>query len=185
MGRLHLEKSFEIAVKVADQFNYRILSDRIEDARVRKFSTSVPDDDEIVEDSFGTLRDDFDHESSIRKYDEATESKRISPDFDPSRRTKRPLDEASDNGTPSPRQVKSRTNRFEREGQEVGIKGLKKSNSRQINPFAKKRIESPAKPTSRNDLNSPKRTPSKVALSRSSTFSAQSRQKSKVNRRIM
>ena len=54
----------------------------------------------------------------------------------------------------------------------------KPAQRRRVNPFAKQRLESPSKPRlgKENDFTSPLRSPSaKPALSRASTFSAQSR----------
>lgn len=185
VDRLHLEKSFEIAIRVADQMNHRNLSDRIEDIKTRKFAEPLEEDENLGDDadqqspSYPSQSDNFAHPDSLTHTDDETaDSRKISPEIarHMGKRTLQETYDEEEEEDKSPRQEKPRT-RFDSEPILT-----KKTNERQMNPFAKKRLESPGrKPT----IMSPTKSPSRLSLSRTSTFSAQSREKSKVARRIM
>jgi len=184
VDRLHLEKSFDIAIRVADQMNHRNLSDRIEDIKDRKFAE--PQEEEEAEEDYDESANSshygnhFTGESPQAHLDDGTEdSRRISPDVG-SRLGKRTLEDTydehdEDDEDPSPKPVKQRT-RFD-------LQPKKKFNPTQMNPFAKKKLESPGKRSV--TPKSPAKSPNRSSLSRTSTFSKQSREQSKVARRIM
>eukprot|EP00547_Thalassionema_nitzschioides_P004411 CAMPEP_0194201468 /NCGR_PEP_ID=MMETSP0156-20130528/1724_1 /TAXON_ID=33649 /ORGANISM="Thalassionema nitzschioides, Strain L26-B" /LENGTH=1030 /DNA_ID=CAMNT_0038926659 /DNA_START=107 /DNA_END=3196 /DNA_ORIENTATION=- len=131
--RLHLEKSFAIAMTIADRTNHRNLSDKIEDIKDSRFLVEAEKlDDNIY--------------SEDERYDQSTpsqQSRNISPDTTEKLGMKRQREVVESN-----------------EG---------KSNRQKINPFAKKRFESPARPS----FSPQKETPSRlVGISRLSSFSA-------------
>jgi len=146
--RLHLEKSFEIASRVADMANYRNLADRIDEAKERKYPIDMkPFDDVDLHGEVGHKDSDFDEESG---------SQRISPEND--RLRNRSFDDIPDNEKVPDENTMFHNNKRRRKS----------------NPFAKKRLESPGK---KNQFLSPHPSPSKsIALSRLSSFSAQSRE---------
>jgi len=84
------------------------------------------------------------------------------------------MDDASDDD-------EEESNEWNRPEKKFRSEKVKKSLAKPTNPFAKKRLESPMKRSSV----SPGKSPSKLALSRSSTFSTQSREKSKISKRIL
>ena len=150
-NRLHLEKSFDIATRVADMANHRTLADRINEAKERKFPEEVETfEGRDRQDQFGVHRTDTEEE--IR-------SQRISPES--GRIPKRTFDNFSDTHYEKSIDGES-SNHFPRLG-------------RKANPFAKKLIESPGRNV--NSLASPGRSPSKsIVLSRLSSFSVRSRE---------
>ena len=171
VDRLHLEKSFDIAITVADRLNHRNLSDRIVDKKEARFMVDEPMDD-FAQDDYEPTFGEFASEEDPAAEDEVmSPSRRISPDGNSSRTLKRSMDDVSgDEGE----------DQWDRPEKKFRGGKAKKSLHKPANPFAKKRIESPAKPSL-----SPVKSPAKLALSRSSTFSAQSREKSKVSKRIL
>jgi chromosome transmission fidelity protein 4 len=173
VDRLHLEKSFEIAITVADRLNHRNLSDRIVDKKEARFMVDDPMDD-FVQDDYEPRYGEFASKEGLADEDEvmSTSSRRISPDGNSSRNLKRSIDDVS--GDENEDQWDRPEKKFRGGGK------AKKTLHKLANPFAKQRIESPAKPPL-----SPVKSPAKLALSRSSTFSAQSREKSKVSKRIL
>ncbi len=173
VDRLHLEKSFEIAITVADRLNHRNLSDRIVDKKEARFMVDDPMDD-FVQDDYEPRYGEFASKEGVADEDEvmSTSSRRISPDGNSSRNLKRSIDDVS--GDENEDQWDRPEKKFRGGGK------AKKTLHKLANPFAKQRIESPAKPPL-----SPVKSPAKLALSRSSTFSAQSREKSKVSKRIL
>ena len=157
--RLHLEASLELASKGADRVGQTRLSDRIHDLREMRFPVGNEPEE----------RQEFDDDE--QQYDETPQerasvnSKRVSPNTDTARFSKRREREEdlaeSDNDTldePEPEPVKVR---------------------RRLNPFAKKHKESPPKEM----MESPR--PKQPTLSRLSTFTAESRQKSKLAKHFL
>lgn len=151
--RLHLEKSFEIAITVAERMNYRILSDKIESYMHRRFATDDTDDDGVADtdDLFPDSQDDPIAETRTPH----GPSRNISPESQIISRTKRNIDEVHQDDVPTRRTIS--------------------------NPFAKKRIESPARPS----LSPTKESPARVGISRLSSFSAQSREMKKVGKKLL
>lgn len=149
--RLHLEKSFEIAMEAADRLGFTRLSDRIHDLRESRFPIlDVSEDDEQFDD----------HSTTDLPHSEPQEiSRRISPES--TTRTKRKdIEEDIDDMEESCPEPATNSNR-------------------RINPFAKKLKESPPKTLVESPV------PKKPALSRMSTFSAESRQKSKLAKHFL
>lgn len=166
VDRLHLEKSFHIAMTVADRLNHRNLSDRIVEKKDLKFMVDEPFDH--VEDAFPPTYNEEPVGDDVYEEDEAVPGRRISPDFHYGKSKRSQEDAFGDEETD------------QRNCSEKEPCGATRSLAKPINPFAKKRMESPSKPSI-----SPIKSPSKVALSRSSTFSTQSRKKSKISKLIL
>jgi hypothetical protein len=153
VDRLHLEKSFEIAITVAERMNYSILSDKIESFMHRRFAVDDEDDYGVADtdDLFPDSQDDPIAETRAPH----RPSRNISPESQIIPRTKRNIDEVHQDDTPARRMTS--------------------------NPFAKKRIESPARPS----LSPTKGSPARVGISRLSSFSAQSREMKKVGKTLL
>jgi hypothetical protein len=160
MERLHSELALDLAMKFADRANHSRLADRIEQKKAQKFP--------LEEEQFETPEEDFDDAQNYLPSQDQSDfhddpaHQRITP---PSARiSKRSFDDLSptsdDENDEAPKKVRKR-----------------------MNPFAKKRLESPAKPS--NLPQSPGRSPNKIELSRKSSFSAQSREQTKGTRNIM
>mmetsp|Transcript_21562 Transcript_21562/g.31899 ORF Transcript_21562/g.31899 Transcript_21562/m.31899 type:complete len:226 (-) Transcript_21562:203-880(-) len=197
VNRLHLEKSYDIAVTVSDRLNFRNLSDRIELAKDRRFALSQTDDDEDDDDDEGgslytenVAYSDEDRETTSRRG--YTETKRISPDLhSQSPKNKRPRSlSQKDEMNEDP--ILTRRVRPKKEPMEEDIKeeSPKPTPSRGVvkrNPFLKRRLESPAKfSQSKESHSQPQPSPSAGAsLSRMSTFSAQSRERRKNAKNII
>lgn len=174
VDRLHLEKSFDIAITVADRLNHRNLSDRIEEKKDIRFAVDDPMEEDVQEDYEAPFGKFASEDDDLAGEEEGTPTKRrISPDGHSSRNSKRSMDEASDEDEES--------EQWSRPEKKPRGEKAKKSLIKPTNPFAKKRLESPMKKPSV----SPGKSPSRLALSRSSTFSTQSREKSKVSKRIL
>lgn len=171
VDRLHLEKSFEIAITVSDRLNHRNLSDRIVDKKEARFPADDPMEDFAQNDYEAPLEEFTSHDAPTGEEEVMSPARRISPDGNFSRHPKRSLEDVS--GDEGHEQWSRPEKKFRGEK-------AKKSLVKPSNPFAKKRMESPARPSV-----SPGKSPSKLALSRTSTFSAQSRQKSKISKRIL
>lgn len=175
--RLHLEKSFEIAVKASDRLNFLKLSDRIEAARDARFPPEQFDEEEEeMEDGvdrryFAQRPLNTDRYEDDRDVDEESvqSSTAITPDVNRRGGVKRNREEFH-------------SDIEEEEEVEEEPEQRPAPSKRKINPFAKKKMESPGK----GQLTSPLRSPSaKPKLSRNSTFSAQSRAKTKGQKRIL
>ena len=184
--RLHLEKSLEVASKGADRVGQTRLSDRIHDLREMRFPVANEPEDRPEFDD-----DDDDDE---QQYDETPQErvslnyKRVSPDIDTARFSKRREREVHlaesdvdtlDEPEPEPVTVRRRLNPFvnvdtldEPEPEPVTVR-------RRVNPFAKNHKESPPKEM----MESPR--PKQPTLSRMSTFTAESRQKSKLAKHFL
>ena len=158
VDRLHLEKSFEIAITIAERMNHRSLSDKIEEVRDRCFA--VYDDDEEKDDE--ECESDFLFPDS-QQCDHATETKptpngssrNVSPESQVVQSNKRPIDEVHQ--------------------EELPVRRAK------VNPFAKARIASPARPS----LSPRKESPVRMGISRLSSFSARSRETSKISKKLI
>lgn len=160
--RLHLEKSFDIAITVAERMNHRNLSDKIEDVKDRRFAVDeeeeeeVEDEDELFPDT--QLEDTIVRRQTVRE----PTSRNISPDYSSrNKRSHQDMDNEDDEVTPVVRRTK-------------------------INPFAKKRLESPGRPVrspAKSTSTPPRSSVSK--LSRLSSFSAKSRATSKVAKKLL
>jgi chromosome transmission fidelity protein 4 len=175
VGRLHLEKSFDIAITMADRLNHRSLSDRIEQAKERWLSLQFPDQPEDVEDDvMGMEEMEDEHEEFDYDDNSATEPTRdIRRDGKASRSTENPTSGPVRRISPDlHRTTKKRS--FEQVADEKKPK----------NPFAKKRLASPAHASNLvawpMGLSSPK-----PKISRSSTFSTKSREQTKASKNIL
>lgn len=175
--RLHLEKSFEIAVKASDRLNFLKLSDRIEAARDARFPPEQFEEEEEMDDGvdrryFAQRPLNTDRYEDDRDVDEESvqSSTAITPDVNRRGGVKRNREEFHSD-------IEEEEGEAEEEPEQRPA-----PTKRKINPFAKKKMESPGK----GQLSSPLRSPSaKPKLSRNSTFSAQSRAKTKGQKRIL
>ena len=168
--RLHNEKSFDVALRASDQCNRMKLSDEIIIAKERKFPI-LPDDDSF--DEFNHSGDEEDIHDDIESQ-RTNESRYVSPSNEkqqlPVNKRVRDPELGSNELLDSPPP---------RKALKLGTNTLKKRN-----PFAKKTIESPVRPT-------PSKTKKKIgvkaqaSLSRLSTFSAQARQETKKGKTII
>ena len=157
--RLHLEKSFEIAITVAERMNHRNLTDKIEDVKDRRFAAEEEDQEEDgVDEMFPDSQGD-DHVTETKSTPRKSFSGNISPDSEIISRTKRSHDEVE-----------------QEEEARVPV-----SRSKKINPFAKKRLESPGRPS----MSPSKTSPARVGISRLSSFSARSREMSKITKKLL
>lgn len=172
VDRFHLERSFDVAVTMSDRLNHQKLSDRIEDKKEIRFAVDDGMEDDNIQDDYGAPFGKYASDNE----DESVSGRRISPDGTSSRGIKRSMDAASDE------EENDDDEQWSRPEKKFRSEKVKKSLAKPTNPFAKKRLESPMK---RGPSVSPGKSPSKLALSRSSTFSAQSREKSKVSKRIL
>ena len=204
VDRLHLEKSYDIAVTVADRLNYRSLSDRVYEARDRRFA--VVDDDEEEEndddddtDDDGFANDGYDYNggefsnntrtgksvttNGLDSEDErhggrnlGSQTRAISPDTNRTRTKKRRVDdydsetdmERNGSGSKQPRR-----NPFARKtmGVMTGTKGESTDGTGMADNNNNKTTTRPLART--------------TALSRLSSFSAQSRRDGKAVRQLL
>lgn len=208
--RLHSEKAMDTAVQMAERVGQRKLCDRIDDLRLRKYP---PIEEEEDDGPFGDDGDaaSFDSRASEEKsggsFDDGEEeeepaivtegrrpemtSRNISPEFGggvrtPRRHTGRTRDDDEDpegyqsteEESPPPRESLKRKFGL-RDDPPVAAAPSKR---RSINPFAKKKLESPAKGIMKVGTGS---SPTKLSLSRFSSFSAKSRQKQRNGKQIV
>ena len=186
--RLHSEKAMDLAIQMADRVGHRKLSDRIEEVKLQKYPPIDEYNGEQFDDSasFDSGRrsersasfDEAEPEIATRQQ-RLEYSKRISPDggrvYTPSQGRSAARNNSgeeqyfTDEESP-PREILKR--KFE---QDDAPKAMKR-----INPFAKKKLESPAK-----GIMKIASSPTKLSLSRSSTFSAKSRQKQRSGKQIV
>jgi len=156
VNRFHLEKSFELAMNAADKLNYRKLSDRIYDMMGQKYSSNQ--DDEDLDDHTADGDSYYDGDSyggSVATFSDNYVEKR--------------------NVSPETATIGKQTAARQNE-----VTDKPKSRKR-INPFATNTKISPGKKL--QTLNSP--VPKKPALSRMSTFSAESRRRMKASKEIL
>ena len=114
--RLHLEKSFDIAMTVADQTNLRKLSDRVFTIKEERFYNDLSDDED------GVVREsEADYESD---YEQSSQGfRKVTPDISKKAVDRHRVHDGLDANSPSKMQKMMRRQ----------------------NPFAKKRKESPSK----------------------------------------
>ena len=176
--RLHIERSLDIAVKASERFGYDRLSDRIDGMRERRFPPVSL-----------SGRPSIDAMGDEEKYYE--DPSRISP---PSHleAKKRPHEEEDDAAYQSPDEREhTRQSRGADCASALSSKSHTLSDKKQKrNPFGKRRIEtpqkSPAKARIQQDDEAPQTPTSPVPrLKRNSTFSAESRKRSKVAKRLL
>ena len=186
--RLHSEKAMDLAIQMADRVGHRKLSDRIEEVKLQKYppiddySEGEPFDDNASFD-FGKRSErsaSFDNAEPViaTRQERADHSKRISPEGGKVSTPSRGRSTSQDNGEEQyftddespPRESLKR--QFEQDDAPTTMK--------RINPFAKKKMESPAK-----SIMKIASSPTKLSLSRSSTFSAKSRQKQRSGKQIV
>jgi hypothetical protein len=178
----------DLAIQMADRVGHRKLSDRIEEVKLQKYPPIDEYNGEQFDDSasFDSGRrsersasfDEAEPEIATRQQ-RLEYSKRISPDggrvYTPSQGRSAARNNSgeeqyfTDEESP-PRETLKR--KFE---QDDAPKAMKR-----INPFAKKKLESPAK-----GIMKIASSPTKLSLSRSSTFSAKSRQKQRSGKQIV
>lgn len=144
--RLHLEKSFDIAITVAERMRHDELSDKIEDIKDRRFAIDEEEEDE------DEMFPDTQPEKSAHGTPDRPSTRNISPET--ASGNKRPRDKDEE---------------------------LVSTVRRKINPFAKKRIESPG----RVALSPVKESHARIGISRLSSFSATSREMSKISKKIL
>lgn len=184
--RLHSEKAMDLAIQMADRVGHRKLSDRIEEVKLQKYPPidecfdDQPFDDSASFDS-GRRAESFDEaEPAINTRQQRHEySKRISPDggrvYTPSQRRSTSLNE-SDNEQYFTDEESPPCESLKRKLEQDDAPSVMK----RINPFAKKKLESPAK-----GIMKIASSPTKLSLSRASTFSAKSRQKQRSGKQIV
>ena len=181
--RLHLVESLIVASKGADRVGQTRLSDRIHELREMRFPVGNEDDDDEQQ---------YDQTPQERS---SLSSKNVSPDTDTARfskRREREEDHAEsdvdtlDEPEREPVKVRRRLNRDREEDlAESDVDTLDEPERepvkvrRRLNPFAKKHKESPPKEM----MESPR--PKQPTLSRMSTFTAESRQKSKLAKHFL
>jgi hypothetical protein len=193
--RLHSEKAMDLAIQIADRLGHRKLSDRIEEIKIQKYppideyDESEPFDDDASFDSgrrggrSGSFdgREEEEEPVIVTRQQRLENSQKISPDG---------------GGLCTPRQqMRSSNNRAEdleggysTDEESPPRESLKRkidlddapASKKCINPFAKKKMESPAK-----GIMKVVGSPTKLTLSRSSTFSAKSRQKQRSGKQIV
>ena len=190
--RLHNEKSFDIAINMADRAGHRKLSDRIEEVKNQRYPPIYEDsEDESLDGSDGYRSEDVDEQepTAATQQDRMAPSMRreISPDagggLSTPRQPRRTCDGAENAGGGAddftdeespPREALKR--KFEEDHQ----RAVAADSRKRVNPFAKKKMESPAR-----GLMKVMGSPTKMTLSRSSTFSAKSRQKQRKGKQIV
>lgn len=145
--RLHLEKSFDIAITVAERMSHNELSDKIEDVKDRRFAV----DEEEEEDE---MFPDSQPENTTHGTPDRASTRNISPD--------------TSSGNKRPHEA-------------IDHEEVEQTVRRKFNPFAKKRMESPA----RVALSPVKENPARVGISRLSSFTATSREMSKANKHLI
>ena len=191
----------DTAVQMAERVGQRKLCDRIDDLRLRKYPPIEEEDDEpfdedgdaasfdsrVSEERSGRsfVNGEEEEEPAIvteRRRPEMT-SRNISPEFEGGVRTPRRQagstrdnDEdpegyqSTDEESPPPRESLKRKFGLRDDPTPVAVASKRRS----INPFAKKKLESPAKGIMKVGTGG---SPKKLSLSRFSSFSAKSRQK--------
>jgi len=169
--QLHLEKSFDIALTISEQFRSRALSDRIEMIKIVKFSSLNDFEESNAEVSKHS-------ETGERNYERSVEfsSRRISPDsrdVGQASGNKRKAFEGADEVAYSDQQTSQQT---------TPSKGL--TSQPKLNPFFVKRQFSSPNRTGKNSAlvgaNSPKSPPF-----RNSTFSYQSKEETRTKKKFL
>lgn len=184
--RLHVEKSFEIAMEAADRFGQTKLSDRIYDVREKRFPAVQEDEEqENDEQSYESMEERNSRPLMQRAPITPAESlpngkRRLQQDEESFASDDESIEE------PLAKRLKAKTtNPFSKKLKEAAEeKDLDRTpavvnKSRSRNPFAKKMKESPPKEV----MDSPP--PKKSTLSRSSTFSHVAREQSKLSKHLL
>ncbi|KAL9180611.1 hypothetical protein ACHAXT_011064 [Thalassiosira profunda] len=172
VARLRSEKAMDLALKVADRVGQHKLSDKIEELLARKYPP-LDEDGEGFDDaaSYDSRRSDGSDDDApagaTRRQRMERPSQRISPEGG---RTPRAHGEECSTDEESP----------PREALKRKFEAAPAAAKKRTNPFAKKRLESPAKSATKG-LGSPAR----LSLSRSSTFSASARKKQRRGKQIL
>lgn len=179
--RLHSERALDVAITWADRQGQRKLSDRIEEFKLRKYP---PIDEE----------EPFDDSAS---FDSGARSERSNASFDEieepiiaTRRERMEMQRISPDAIHTPRQrnAEESQERYSTDEESPPHQSLKRKladsptpqkTKKRINPFAKKKLESPAKGLGRFT------SPTRLTLSRQSTFSAKSREKQRLGKQIV
>jgi chromosome transmission fidelity protein 4 len=173
--RLHLEKSFDIAITMADRLNHRNLSDRIENVKDRWLSLIDADQPADEEDDLVAERADDDEEEEEDDEDFGNnqyDSIDLERDVGAGKSNSLNLTE---NAAGPIRRISPDSHRaFKRPFDQVGEERMSK------NPFTKKRLESPAHKSNLITSTSPKR-----KISRASTFSTKSREKNRASKNFL
>ena len=178
--RLHSERALDVAITWADRQGQRKLSDRIEEFKLRKYP---PIDEEELDDS--------------ASFDSGVRSERSNASFDEveepiiaTRRERMEMQRISPDAIHTPRQrnAEESQERYSTDEESPPHQSLKRKlddsptpqqTKKRINPFAKKKLESPAKGLGRFT------SPARLTLSRQSTFSAKSREKQRLGKQIV
>ncbi len=189
--RLHSEKAMDLAIQMADRVGHRKLSDRIEEVKLQKYPPideyfdEQPFDDSASFDSgrrSGRSASFDEAEPAINTRQQRYEySKRISPDggrvYTPSQGRSTSLNKSDNEQYFTEEESPPRESLKRKLAQDDDVPNVMK----RINPFAKKKLESPAKGIMKIASSSP----AKLSLSRASTFSAKSRQKQRSGKQIV
>ena len=203
--RLHLERSLDLAVRMADRVGQQRLADRIEDVRAARFPPAADDDEEDGDGgSFGGFdgdaTEDGERITSRAQLMERNSKLRVSPEggrlSTPTKDRGQSDDDDDDDvsageehdghpdteeESPPPAAARPAKKRgLTDDGASAPLVTAGKKKMRRINPFAKRRLESPAR-----DLARAPKSPARVSLSRQSTFSAKSRQKMRKGKQIV
>lgn len=190
--RLHNEKSFDIAINMADRAGHRKLSDRIEEVKNQRYPPIYEDSEgESLDGSDGYRSEDVDEQEPTV----ATQQDRIAPLI------QREISPDGGGGLSTPRQPRHTCDGAENSGggaddftdeespprealkrkfEEDHQRAVAADSRKRVNPFAKKKMESPAR-----GIMKVMGSPTKMTLSRSSTFSAKSRQKQRKGKQIV
>jgi hypothetical protein len=172
--RLHLEPSYDIAVEAADRLGLRKLSDRIIAFKEIKFAA----DSDNVDKDFDHQQSTYSSVPSSYQYDQ----RQVSPEMDSAPRSLKRKDHGYDDGFA----LNSQTSRNVKVKDDMPPSQLDdfvdKEKKRRLNPFAKKHLESPAKAPASPSRKSPIKKPH---LSRASTFSAESRKMSRIQKKLL
>lgn len=182
----------DIAIKMAERIGLRKLCDRIDEFKLRKFSPFDEEDEPPFDDdaSYDSRRSDERSSGSLEEEEEepviATRqqrmemmSQRISPEGvrTPRRQTEQSHGDESDGDQSTEEESPPRQTLKRKLTKDLPAPASKK----RINPFAKKKLESPAK----GIMKTAGASPSKLSLSRNSTFSTKSRQKQRSGKQIV
>lgn len=82
VARLHLEETFNVAIKMAERFRHNKLSDFIEEEMLRRFP---PDQDDGNNNPYGDGDDQYDDAYTDDRHDILSSSSQISPEAVPKR----------------------------------------------------------------------------------------------------
>ena len=179
--RLHSERALDVAITWADRQGQRKLSDRIEEFKLRKYP---PIDEEEQFDDSASFDSGVRSERSNASFDEVEEP------IIATRRERMEMQRISPDAIHTPRQrnAEESQERYSTDEESPPHQSLKRKladsptpqqTKKRINPFAKKKLESPAKGLGRFT------SPARLTLSRQSTFSAKSREKQRLGKQIV